>query len=196
MDNDDALAGVLNTIGPRLRSLRRSRGITLAELSESTGISTSTLSRLESGQRRPTLELLLLLARAHRTTLDELAHFAKIEDPRVRPKPRIRNGVTLLPLTGRPAGVHAYKMIFPAGQPAGEPEQLVHEGYEWSYILSGKLRLLLGDHDILLTPGEVVEFDTRLPHWFGNPGPGPCEVLSIFSPQGERLHIRARSDPH
>ena len=61
---DDDLPEVLSAVGPRLRALRRERGATLAQLSETTGISLSTLSRLESGQRKPTLELLLPLAKA------------------------------------------------------------------------------------------------------------------------------------
>jgi len=72
-------------------------------------------------------------------------------------------------------------------------ERQVHEGYEWQYVLSGRLRLLLGEHDLVLTAGEVAEFDTHVPHCFGNPGPEPAEALSIFGPQGERLHVRARS---
>ena len=63
-------------------------------------------------------------------------------------------------------------------------------------MLSGRLRLLLGDRDLTLTPGEVAEFDTRIPHLFFNPGPGTAEVLSLFGPQGERLHVRARPSPH
>ena len=76
--DDDVLAGV----GPRLRALRQERGATLAGLSAATGISVSTLSRLESGQRRPTLELLLPLARAHQVPLDELVDAPATGDPR------------------------------------------------------------------------------------------------------------------
>lgn len=68
----------------------------------------------------------------------------------------------------------------------------MHEGYEWVYVLSGRLRLLLGEHDLTLDAGEVAEFDTRTPHWFGNTSPALLEVLSLFGPQGERLHVRAR----
>ena len=68
----DATDTVLDGVGPRLRELRQERDLTLAELSEGTGISVSTLSRLESGQRKPTLELLLPLARVHQVQLDEL----------------------------------------------------------------------------------------------------------------------------
>jgi len=73
-----------------------------------------------------------------------------------------------------------------------ELEQQSHEGYEWLYVLSGRLRLLLGEHDVTLVAGEVAEFDTRTPHAIANPGPGPTEVLALYGPQGERIHVRAR----
>ncbi|GAA5189728.1 XRE family transcriptional regulator [Rugosimonospora acidiphila] len=187
-DDDEALASV----GPRLRALRRRRGVTLSQLAEATGISVSTLSRLESGGRKPTLELLLPLARAHQVALDELVGAPETADPRVRSRPIVRHGVTYLPLTNRPGGLRAYKQIFPPGQAPCSPEPQTHEGYEWLYVLSGRLRLLLGANDLILAPGEVVEFDTRTPHRLSNPGPGPAEVLSLFGPQGERLHVRAR----
>nr|WP_233512550.1 helix-turn-helix transcriptional regulator [Micromonospora deserti] len=191
-DETPALAGVLAAVGPRLRALREQRGSTLAQLSRATGISVSTLSRLESGQRRPTLELLLPLARAHQVPLDELVDAPPTGDPRVHPRPVRRHGVTYLPLTRRPGGLRAYKQIIPGRWPGGEPDPQTHEGHEWLYVLSGRLRLVLGEHDLILTPGEVAEFDTHVPHWFGNPGDEPVELLILFGPQGERLHVRAR----
>jgi transcriptional regulator with XRE-family HTH domain len=192
-ENTPGLDGVLQSVGPRLRALRKRRGATLAQLSATTGISVSTLSRLEAGRRRPTLELLLLLARAHQVPLDGLVDAPATGDPRVHPRPIDRGWATILPLTRRPGGLQAFKMIIPpVDQRTWRPEQQVHEGYEWLYVLSGRVRLLLGEHDLLLRPGEVVEFDTHVPHWFGNPGPGPAEMLSLFGPQGERLHVRAR----
>ncbi|GAA2039340.1 helix-turn-helix domain-containing protein [Streptomyces carpaticus] len=185
---------VLAEVGARLRRVRQERGVTLAALSEVTGISTSTLSRLESGQRRPSLELLLPLAKAFQVPLDELVGAPPVGDPRVRLAPRrIQGGRTVLPLSGRPGPIQAYKMIIPpepAGQPA--PEQRTHEGYEWLYVLSGRLRLLLADRDLELGEGEAAEFDTRLPHWFGSATERPVEVLSLFGAQGERMHVRAR----
>jgi transcriptional regulator with XRE-family HTH domain len=190
---DAGLDVVLDAVGPRLRELRRARSVTLAQLSESTGISVSTLSRLESGQRRPTLELLLPLARAHQVALDEMVGAPDTGDPRIHAKPLVRNGITMVPLSRRPGGVRAFKQIYPPNWPDTTPEQQSHEGYEWLYVLSGRLRLLLGEHDMVLKPGEVAEFDTRVPHWFGNPTDRPTEVLALFGPQGERMHVRARS---
>jgi transcriptional regulator with XRE-family HTH domain len=195
VSDDAGIDDVLGAVGPRLRALREQRGATLAQLARTTGISVSTLSRLESGQRRPTLELLLLLARAHQVPLDELVDAPPTGDPRVHLRPVVRHGMTHIPLTRRPGGVRAYKMIIPPrpkGAPESEPDLQVHEGYEWLYVLSGRLRLVLGEHDVLLTPGEVVEFDTHVPHWFGNVDREPAEVLSLFGPQGERMHVRAR----
>jgi transcriptional regulator with XRE-family HTH domain len=192
MVDDETTDAVLTAVGPRLRALRARRGSTLAQLSEETGISVSTLSRLESGQRRPTLELLLPLARTHQVPLDELVGAPETGDPRIHPRPVVHHGVTSLPLTRRPGGVQAFKQVYPPGWPGGEPEQRTHEGYDWIYILSGRLRLVLAEHDLVLGPGEVAEFDTRTPHWFGNPGPDPAEVLALFGPQGERMHVRAR----
>jgi transcriptional regulator with XRE-family HTH domain len=191
-DDEEQLGAVLSAVGPRLRALRLERGATLTQLSASTGISVSTLSRLEAGQRRPTLELLLPLARAHQVPLDELVGAPETGDPRVHPRPFDRGGVTVIPLTRRPGGIRAFKQVYPPGWPGREPEQKSHEGYEWLYVLSGRMRMLLGDHDVELTAGEVVEFDTHVPHWFGNPGPEPAEVLTLYGPQGERAHVRAR----
>jgi transcriptional regulator with XRE-family HTH domain len=185
-DTDEVLAEV----GPRLRRIRKERGATLAALSEATGISVSTLSRLESGLRKPSLELLLPIARAHQVPLDELVGAPRVGDPRVRAEPIARFGRTYWPLTRQPGGLQAFKVLEP--QRTSEPHPRTHEGYVWLYVMSGKLRLVLGEHDVVLGPGEAAEFDTRVPHWFGSTGEGPAEFLSLFGPQGERMHVRAR----
>jgi len=189
----DDFDGVLTAVGPRLRALRRRRGVTLAGLAATTGISQSTLSRLESGQRRPNLELLLPLARAHGVPLDELVGAPHTGDPRVHIRPIQRHNRTFMPLTRRAGGTQAYKVIIPGSQRPIEPEPKSHEGYEWLYVLNGRLRLVLGDQDLVLTPGEVAEFDTHVPHWLGVPDATPVELLILFGPQGERAHVRTRS---
>lgn len=182
----------LGAVGERLRALRQQRELTLADLSADTGISVSTLSRLESGARRPTLELLLPLARVHGVTLDELVDAPPTGDPRVHLRPVTRHGMTMLPLTRRAGGIQAYKMVIPAGAGRRDPDPKTHEGYEWLYVLNGRLRLVLGGHDLVLTLGEAAEFDTRVPHWFGAADAHPVEFLSLFGGQGERAHVRAR----
>jgi transcriptional regulator with XRE-family HTH domain len=189
---DAEFGQALDAVGPRLRALRRQRETTLADLSNATGISVSTLSRLESGSRKPTLELLLPLAKAHGVTLDELVDAPPTGDPRVHMRPVKRGGLTMLPLTRRAGGIQAYKLILPAGSGRNEPDPQTHEGYEWLYVLNGRLRMVLGEHDLVLSPGEAAEFDTRVPHWFGAADDQAVEFLSLFGKQGERAHLRAR----
>lgn len=183
---------VLDGVGARLRGLRHTRAMTLADLAAATGTSQATLSRLESGERRPSLELLLRLARTYRVTLDELVDAPDTGDPRIHPRASVRYGMTWVPLTRKPGGLQAFKVVIPAGFPAGEPKQRSHEGYEWMYVLDGRLRLLLGEHDLTLTPGEIAEFDTHTPHAFTNPAATPTELLILISAQGQRTHVRAR----
>ena len=191
---DDAaavIAAALDQVGPRLKRLRTDRGVTLSSLAAATGISKSTLSRLETGQRRPSLELLLPLAHAYRVPLDDLVGAPDVADPRIRLKHGRRKGRTVIPLTTQPDGMQAWKIVIPSSQ--SEPALRAHEGHEWLYVLSGRMRLVLGGRDVVLGPGEVAEFDTQVPHWFGSTGDGPAEVLSIFGRPGERMHVRARS---
>lgn len=181
--NSSELAG----IGDRLRQARRRRDMSLTEVSELTGISPSTLSRLESGQRRPHLDLLLPIARAIGASLDDLVGTAD-GDPRIRPRPHRRPGVVITPLSRPDSSAYVAHMRFAAETRAADPR--VHDGRDWVYVLSGRLRLVLGDQDLVLEPGEAAEFPTTTPHWMGSTGAGPVEVLTIFGPHGERTHLR------
>jgi transcriptional regulator with XRE-family HTH domain len=183
---------VLAEVGPRLKRLRTRRGVTLTALAAKTGISKSTLSRLESGQRKPSLELLLPLAEAHQVPLDELVGAPEVGDPRIRLKPRTRNGRVVFPLTQQSSGVHVWKVVIP---PERERQLRTHDGYEWLYVLSGQLRLIIGEHDITMRPGEVAEFDTRLPHWFGPADGEPVEILSVHASHGKPMQVRTTSRP-
>ena len=175
-------------VGRRLKQLRQQRRITLTALAGTTGISKSTLSRLETGQRRPTLELLLALSKAYRVPLDDLVAAPDVGDPRIRLKAGRVKGRIVIPLTRQPEGTQAWKIVIPASKT--KPEPRAHDGHEWIYVLSGHMRLLLGNNDWVLGPGEVAEFDTQVPHWFGSTGDGPAEILSIFSRPGERMIVR------
>ncbi|MFJ4170058.1 helix-turn-helix domain-containing protein [Paenarthrobacter sp. NPDC089714] len=190
MDSD--FSKLLDSVGPRLRDLRTRKNVTLAEASEATGISVSTLSRLESGQRKPTLELLLPIARLHQVPLEELIDAPETGDPRIHLKPHVHHWGTALPLTKRAGGIQAFKMILPGGTGKEEPTPQSHEGYDWMYILNGKLRLILGENDFILKAGEAAEFDTRTPHWFASATSEPVELLTLFGQQGERMHVRTR----
>lgn len=183
-DTESASAAALERIGPRLQALRARRGLTLSEVSRSTGISKSTLSRLETGQRRASLELLLPLARVYRVSLDELVGAPETGDPRVRLRPRRVNGRTVVALTRQPGERHAWKIVVPGR--VETPRFTSHEGSSWMYVLSGRVRLIVGERDIVLESGEVAEFDTLTPHWFGSDGERDAEILTIFGTHGER----------
>ena len=184
---DAELAQILGGIGPRLRALRRGRGLTLGALAADTGISVSTLSRLESGSRRPTLDLLIPLARAHRVALDQLVAAPATGDPRVHLRAHRRErGSVLVPLTQFPGRVQVFKQVLAPRK----PKLVTHSGYEWLYVLAGELRLILGARDFTLRPGEVAEFDTSEPHWFGPAGTTAVEILHLFGPHGDQAIVR------
>ncbi|MFI6122129.1 helix-turn-helix domain-containing protein [Streptomyces sp. NPDC051064] len=198
MSGDD-LDGTMAAIGPGLRAAREQHGATLAGISRATGISSSTLSRIETGRRKPTLEVVLQLAKEYGVSLDELAGTA--------PSPAVARRSTalhsfgddkaVLPLTRYVGGLHAHKHVLPAVEESpARPRQVSHEGYEWLCVLYGRLWLALGDQDLVLAAGDVAEFDTRTLHGVANAGPGePVEYLILFGPQGERLRPRTPPAP-
>jgi len=169
----------------RLRALREERGLSLDAVARAAGMDASTVSRLETGKRRLAVDHLAPLARALGTTVDALLAPEPDSDPRVRRRARTVNGMRVLPLSREGGtGPHAYRLTIP--ERAGEPDLRSHEGHEWLYVLSGRLRLVLGDEDLVLEPGEAAEFSTWTPHWLS----GPAEVLALMGHQGERAHLR------
>ncbi|MEU0096854.1 XRE family transcriptional regulator [Kribbella sp. NPDC006257] len=183
-----AIAGVLDQVAGRLKRVRTRRGLTLAEVSEATGISKSMMSRLETGQRKPTLELLLSLSQTYRVPLDDLVAAPEQGDPRVHLKAARVKGRTVIPLTRQPDGTQAWKIVIPVDKI--DPVLRAHDGHEWIYVLSGRMRIVIGDEDWVLGPGEIAEFRTQVPHWFGSTGDAPAEILSIFTRPGERMTVR------
>lgn len=188
--NHEDLDAVIDGVGARMKELRTRRGLRLADVSESTGVSISILSRLESGLRNPSLDVLLKIARVFHVPLDELVGAPASGDPRVHPKPVRRHGMIFIPLTTRPIGVQAFKVIMPGREPDTPITQSVHVGYEWLFVLTGTLHLKIGTELTVLGAGEAAEFDTAAPHGMASGTMEPVEVLTLFSPQGEQIHIR------
>jgi transcriptional regulator with XRE-family HTH domain len=174
----------------RLRELRIQHGLTLEDVASRSNIDVSTLSRLESGKRRLALDHLPRLAAALSISTDELLRAPEAEDPRVKGSSHTYNGVTYWPLTrqGPAGGLHAFKIRVSARRRTPPDELPVHEGHDWMYVLSGKMRLILGERDFTIKSGEAVEFSTWTPHWFGAVD-GPAEAIALFGPHGERLHL-------
>jgi transcriptional regulator with XRE-family HTH domain len=174
----------------RLRALRVDRGLSQEEVAARAGMAASTLSRLESGDRRFALDHIAPLAAALGVEAGELLRPVTHADPRVRERPRTVEGLTFHPLSrSAPGGLVVVRMEIPVERTVPDPRS--HEGHEWLYVLSGRVRLVLGDDDLVLEPGEAAEFSTWTPHWTGAVD-GPAEALAIFGPQGQRVHLRAR----
>jgi transcriptional regulator with XRE-family HTH domain len=177
-------------IRQRLRALREARGLSLDAVAKAAGMAPSTLSRLETGKRRLAVDHLAPLARALETSVDALLSPPPPPDPRVRRRARTVNGMRVLPLSrDGTEGPRAYHLTLPE---RGEPEPRTHDGHEWLYVLSGRLRLVLGDEDLELQPGEAAEFSTWTPHWLSGIE-GPAEVLILMGHHGERAHLRVRA---
>jgi transcriptional regulator with XRE-family HTH domain len=174
----------------RLRELRLANGLTLRQVAAHAHLDVSTLSRLESGKRRLTLDHLPPLADALGVSTDELLTPPRPPDPRVAARPIRRNGLTMWPLNhiGSTHQLQTYKVHIPASRRHPPATLPVHDGHDWVYVLSGRLRLVLGDEDLTIEPGEAVEFTTTTPHWFGAID-GPVDVLAVFGPHGERAHL-------
>ena len=164
--------------------------MTLEQVAREASIDVSTLSRLESGKRRLSLDHLPALARALGVSTDELLESPGVPDPRVHGLPRKFEGMTMWPLTrhGPAGGLHAYKIRIESKRNTPPAELPVHQGNDWMYVLDGRMRLCLGDEDLVIEPGEAVEFSTLRPHWFGAVD-GPVEVIALFGPHGERMHL-------
>ena len=187
LDDDEA---VLQNVGPRLRSLRRTRGVTLTELAAQTGLVPSTISRIERGRTRPTLEQLLPLARAYAVPLDELVSAPPTGDPRVHLRPVRKHGLTFVPLGMPTGGLQAYKVLYPPVSQLPPPQFHSHPGREWFYVLSGTVQLVLSGTRTELAAGEAADFSTDEPHWIGNARDDmPAETIALYGQQGERVHI-------
>ena len=182
------IADALDQVGPRLKRIRTERGVTLTDAVRDDGHLEE--HAVAAGERPAAPE-----PRA------APAARAGPPGPARRPRRRARGRRPADPpqaATGerphrRPADQAARRGAgledrHPCDQ--SKPQPRTHDGYEWLYVLTGQMRLVLGDQDFVLEPGEAVEFDTTLPHWFGSTGEGPAEVLSIFGRPGERMHVR------
>jgi transcriptional regulator with XRE-family HTH domain/quercetin dioxygenase-like cupin family protein len=176
----------------RIRGLRVALGWSLDDLAARCYLSPSTLSRIETGHRRISLDQLSSIARALGTTLDQLVESVADDDVVIRPQRDEARGISTWMLSREPGphGVTVAKMRITRPPPARGTEELkVHPGQDWFTVLSGTIVLLLGERTILVEAGQAAEFSTMVPHAFGAHG-GPAEVLGIFDHDGQRTHLR------
>jgi transcriptional regulator with XRE-family HTH domain len=192
MQANASIESIDERVRKRLRELRREQGLTLQQVSDRANIGVSMLSRLESGKRRLALDHIPGLAVALGVSAGDLLGAAPASDPRVRGEPITRDGLTMWPLTNRATGgLRTYKIRITSRRrrPPPRSELRVHEGHDWMYVLDGRMRLLLGEQDLIVEPGEAVEFSTNTPHWFGAID-GPVELIAVFGSHGERTHLQ------
>ncbi|WP_077801590.1 helix-turn-helix domain-containing protein [Streptomyces sp. JHA26] len=153
-------------VAPQLRALRRRAALTLETAARAAGLSPAHLSRLETGQRQPSLPMLLSLARVYGTTVSELlGETVAGRDAVVRAgtmEPTAAGGWTYWQAGGSGRGMQALRVRVPHGS-QGDIVR-VHPGEEWLHVLRGRLRLRLGDAVHLLDPGDSAHFDSLTPH--------------------------------
>jgi transcriptional regulator with XRE-family HTH domain len=172
----------------RLRSLRHTLGLSLDDLAARTNLSPSTISRVETGKRAISLDVLLPLASALQIDLDALLDVRSDDDVVIRPSPDSRSGRTTWMLSRPTGSTIAMKMrLEPAPRP---PTQRVHPGHDWFFVLEGRVRLWLGDRELTVEAGEAAEFATMTPHAFAAVD-GPAELITIFDRDGQRAHLHA-----
>lgn len=182
-DVSDRIEEVVRT---RLRSLRQTLGYSLDELAKRANLSPSTISRVETGKRTISLDVLVPLAAALQVGLDALLDVHDDDDVVIRPTPSRAGERTTWMLNRPTGGTLAVKMrLEPTRQ---RPEPRVHPGRDWFFVLDGRIRLTLGERDITVETGEAAEFDTMTPHAFGAVG-GPAEVIVIFDRDGQHAHV-------
>jgi DNA-binding XRE family transcriptional regulator/mannose-6-phosphate isomerase-like protein (cupin superfamily) len=166
-----ATGSALTSIADCLRATREQQGLTLEQAAGLSGISKSHLSRLESGERQPSVASLLALSTAFRVPVG--AFFGETQgaapvticlsdDPR-----RESNGLTIAPCSGYAGSsvIDALRVTVAADRPA--PALTRHPGEEWIYVLSGRLRLEYDGEDYFLDAGTAAHFNAELPHRLG-----------------------------
>jgi transcriptional regulator with XRE-family HTH domain len=177
---------VEQVVRTRLRSLRNTLGLSLDEVAERTNLSASTISRLETGKRTIGLDVLVPLARALHVDLDALLDVSDDGDVVIRPTPTaMSNGITTWMLSRPTGNTLAMKMRLEPTERT--PAQQVHPGHDWFVVIEGRVRLLLGDREVIVEVGEAAEFATMTPHAIAAVDE-PAEVVMIFDRSGQRAH--------
>jgi transcriptional regulator with XRE-family HTH domain len=178
--------GIEQVVRTRLRGLRRAMGLSLDELAARTNLSASTISRIETGRRTISLDILLPLAAGLQVDLDALLDVHSDDDVVIRPTPSCSGASTTWMLSRPTSATLAIKMRLEPTETV--PEQKVHPGHDWFVVIEGRVRLLLGDREIVVESGEAAEFATMTPHAMVAIDQ-PAELVMIFDRDGQRAHV-------
>lgn len=186
MTQPNEVHDVESVVRTRLRSLRNTLGLSLDDVGDRTNLSPSTISRIETGRRAISLDVLVPLAKALQVDLDVLLDVDNDDDVVIRPTPNASGHITTWMLSRPTGNTIAIKMRL---EPTEQlPEQQVHPGHDWFVVIEGSVRLLLGDRELIVETGEAAEFATMTPHAM-SAWDGPAEVIMIFDRDGQRAHV-------
>jgi transcriptional regulator with XRE-family HTH domain len=169
----------------RIRALRVAQGWSLEDLAGRARMSPSSLSRIETGQRRLALDQLVDLARALDTSLDQLVE-TDTEDVVSNPMLDGAHGLMRWSIKAEP-GMVVVRQRLTNPPPDSSARLRAHTGREWLVVLSGAAVLMLGNRRLRVETNQAAEFPTMLPHAIGADG-GPCEILGIFDREARRGH--------
>src|SRR5215207_9556372 len=192
MDVSEADAVSPGTLGGRVRELRRGRGLTLEELAERSGVSRAMISKLERGEKNPTLVVAAKVAEGLEITLSEL--LGTEEQRKIIVVHRERQMVMRDPETGferqllSPSlggrAVEFIRNIVPRESTSGEflPHRRGVE--EYVVVEKGRLRAIIGGEEYLLEEGDALYFEADVSHRFDNAGDGECSYYLVIVSKG------------
>lgn len=170
-------------IGRRVNEYRRDRNWTLATLAEKVGLSTTQLSRIESGTRQPSIGTLIEIAHAFGVSLSRLVdeqYSAPYHLTRANTRiARLGSKQALTLLSGDFPGLHAVHLVLPSRSSGPDAR---HSGEEWLYVLTGTIDVQIGSETIALATGDAIHFPSHTTHRVHNPGDTSAEILLVATP--------------
>jgi transcriptional regulator with XRE-family HTH domain len=189
----DTDGSVEDMVRARIRSLRQSLGWSLDDLAGRSHLSASTISRIETGKRTISLDVLAALGGALQVDINALLEVHHDdEDVVIRPTPtKGWHGATTWPLSRPTSAATAIRVRLEPGTRPAVPQ--VHPGHDWLYVLSGRVRLTLGERQVTVNAGEAAEFSTMTPHAIDAVG-RPAEFVMVFDRDGQRAHLHRHPD--
>jgi transcriptional regulator with XRE-family HTH domain len=175
-------------LGERIRGLRRERELTLDLLAQRSGVSRAMISKLERGEKNPTLVVAAKVAEGLGVSLSQLVG---VEERReVVVVPRERRTIMRDPETGferqllSPSfggrGIEFIRNVVPEGSSSGEFPPHRRGVEECIVVENGRLRAVLGGEDYLLEEGDTLYFEADVPHRFDNAGEGECSYYLVI----------------
>jgi transcriptional regulator with XRE-family HTH domain len=197
--NDDTTTGhslieevTSGRLGERVRALRRERGWTLEMLAERSGVSRAMISKLERGEKNPTLVVAAKVAEGLGMNLSQLVSVE--EKSKVVVVPRERRMTMRDPETGferqllSPSlggrGVEFMRNVVPEGSTSGELPPHRRGVEEYVVVERGRLRAVLGGVEYVLEEGDAAYFEADVAHRFDNAGAGECSYYLVIDSKG------------